>query len=80
MLEAKAKDHGHRRKCSQKNFFSGDLQKKKILKKILRVLQLGSRGFYVQAYADDVAVLFTGAVMLWITSVCSVVRNNQSVN
>ena len=30
MLEAKAKDQGHKRKCSQKkglqNFFSGDLQ------------------------------------------------------
>ena len=28
--------------------------------------QLGSRGFYVQAYADDLAVLVTGADMLWI--------------
>ena len=33
------------------------------------MLKLGSRGFYVQAYADDLAVLVTGADMLWITSV-----------
>ena len=32
MLEAK--DHGHRRKCSKKIFFSGDLQKKGGLQKI----------------------------------------------
>ena len=31
------------------------------------MLQLGSRGFHVQAYADDLAVLVTGADMLWIT-------------
>ena len=30
------------------------------------MLELRSRGFYVQAYADDLAVLFTGADMLWI--------------
>ena len=30
------------------------------------MLELRSRGFYVQAYADDLAVLITGADMLWI--------------
>ena len=30
------------------------------------LLELRSRGFYVQAYADDLAVLVTGADMLWI--------------
>ena len=30
------------------------------------LLELCSRGFYVQAYADDLAVLVTGADMLWI--------------
>ena len=30
------------------------------------LLALRSRGFYVQAYADDLAVLVTGADMLWI--------------
>ena len=30
------------------------------------LLELRSRGFYVQAYADDPAVLVTGADMLWI--------------
>ena len=30
------------------------------------LLELPSRGFYVQAYADDLAVLVTGADMLWI--------------
>ena len=30
------------------------------------LLQLRSSGFYVQAYADDLAVLVTGADMLWI--------------
>ena len=63
MLEAK--DHGHRRNCSQKKkiFFSGDLQKK-VFKKLL--LELRSTGFYVQAYADDLAVLVLGIDMLWI--------------
>ena len=45
-----------------------NLQKKKKLglpKKFLVVLELCSRGFYVQAYADDLAVLVTGADMLW---------------
>ena len=31
-----------------------------------RLLELRSRGFYVQAYANDLAVLVTGADMLWI--------------
>ena len=31
------------------------------------LLELRSRGFYVQAYADDLAILVTGADMLWIT-------------
>ena len=30
------------------------------------LLELRSRGVYVQAYADDLAVLVTGADMLWI--------------
>ena len=30
------------------------------------LLELRSMGFYVQAYADDLAVLVTGADMLWI--------------
>ena len=30
------------------------------------LLELRSRGFYVQADADDLAVLVTGAVMFWI--------------
>ena len=30
------------------------------------MLELRSRGFYVQAYADDLAVLVTGADILWI--------------
>ena len=30
------------------------------------LLELHSRGFYVQAYTDDLAVLVTGADMLWI--------------
>ena len=31
------------------------------------MLELGSKGFYVQAYSDDLAVLVAGADMLWIT-------------
>ena len=30
------------------------------------LLELRSRGFYVQAYADNLAVLVTGTDMLWI--------------
>ena len=47
----------NRRKCSQK---------KKVFKKIFASVELRSRGFYVQAFADDLAVLVTGADMLWI--------------
>ena len=43
-----------------------NLQKKLGLpKKCLLMLELRSRGFYVQAYADDLAVLATGADMFW---------------
>ena len=63
--EAKAEDRpsrgqGHRRKCSQKNFLFRRSQKKSS-KKFLLVLELRSRGFYVH-----LAVLVTGADMLWI--------------
>ena len=44
-------------------FFSGALQKK-IVKNCLPVLELSSRGFFVQAYADDLAVLVTNADIL----------------
>ena len=63
------KDQEHRRKCSsKKNFFFTRFPKlkKSFQKKFLLVLELRSRGFYVQAYADDLAVLVTGADMLWI--------------
>ena len=40
------------------------ISKKKSSKKFWLVLEFGSRGFYVQAYADDLAVLVTGADML----------------
>ena len=49
---------------SEKNFFTGDLQNKRSSKKFWLVLELWSRGFYVQAYADDLAVLVTVADML----------------
>ena len=39
---------------------------KRSSKKLLLVLELCSRSVYVQAYADDLAVLFTGADMVWI--------------
>ena len=55
MLEAN--DQGHRRNRSPK---------KNVFKKFLLVLELRGRGFYVQAYAHDLAVLVTGADMLWI--------------
>ena len=50
---------------SKKIFFQA-ISKKKVFKIYLLVLELRSRGFYVQAYADDLAVLDTGADMLWI--------------
>ena len=47
MLEAKAKDQGHKRKCSpkkKKNFFSGDLQKKKkVFTKIFQAISTKKR-------------------------------------
>ena len=49
---------------SKKNFVSGDLKKKGSSKKFLLMLEWRSRGFYVQAYADDLAVLVTGVDML----------------
>ena len=76
MLEAKAKDQGHRRKCSQKKkFFFQAISKKKVFKKVLLVLKLRSRGFYVQAYADDVAVLVLGADVLWIRGMAQKAKN-----
>ena len=52
----------------KKNFFLGDLHKKKVFKNFFASarVSLRSRGFNVQAYADDLAVLVTGADMLWI--------------
>ena len=69
-LEAKdknARDQGPRTQAqvfSKKIFFQAI--SKKGLQKILLVLELRNRGFYVQAYADDLAVLVLGADMLWI--------------
>ena len=56
-------------------FLSGDLKKKGLQKKFLLVLELRSRGFYVQAYADDLAVLVTGADMLWIRGMAQKATN-----
>ena len=39
------------------------------------LLELHSRGFYVQAYADDPAVLVTGAEMLWIRGMAQTAIN-----
>ena len=66
----------------RKNFLYGDKIKREVVKGnpqggilspflwncVLNnlLLELRSRGFYVQAYADDLAVLVTGADMLWI--------------
>ena len=61
-----AKDQEHRRKCSPNKFFFLAISKKKSSKKFLLVLKLRCRGFYVQAYTDDLAVLVTGTDMLWI--------------
>ena len=49
-----------------KKFFFRRSQKKRTSKIFLLELELRSRGFYVQAYADDLAVLVLGADMLWI--------------
>ena len=62
MLEAKDKGAS----VLQTKFFFWQSQKKRSSKKFLLVLELRSRGFYVQAYTDDLAVLVTGTDMLWI--------------
>ena len=64
MLDAKAKNTGAI--VLKKKFFFRRSQKKRSSKKVLLVLELRSRGLYVQAYADDLAVLVLGADMLWI--------------
>ena len=63
-----ARGQGHRRKRSPKKFFfrPSPKIKKRSRKNFLLLLELRSRGFYVQANADDLAVLVTGADMLWI--------------
>ena len=66
MLEAK--DQGHRRKCSQKKIIFQAISKKRSSKKVLLVLELRSRGLYVQ-YADDLAVSVLGADKLWIRGI-----------
>ena len=48
MLEAKAKDQGHKRKCSTKKKglhknFSGDLKKKKVFTKIFQAISTNKR-------------------------------------
>ena len=57
-----------------KNFFQA-ISKKTSSKKVLLVLELRSRGFYVQAYADDLPVLVLGADMLWIRGMAQKERN-----
>ena len=42
------------------------ISKKRSSKTFLLVLELRGRGFYVQAYADNLEVLVTGADRLWI--------------
>ena len=49
---------------SKKIFFRRS--QKKSSKKFLLVLELRSKGFYLQVYADDLAVLVTDVDMLWI--------------
>ena len=51
---------------SSKKIFFKAISKKRSSEKVLLVLELHSGGFYVQAYADDLAVLVLGADMLWI--------------
>ena len=66
----RTKDTGASVLRKKKIFFQAILKKTitifKSLKDILLVLELRIRGFYVQAYAVDLAVLVTGADMLWI--------------
>ena len=59
---ARGQDQGPR---TQAQVFSKKKEKLGLPKKFLLVLELSSRGFYVQAYANDLAVLVTGADMLW---------------
>ena len=66
-----AKDQGHRRKCCRKKIFFRRSPNKSLQKKFLLVLELRSRGFYLQTYADDLAVLVTGADLLWIRGMAS---------
>ena len=42
------------------------------------LLELHSKGFYVQAYADDLTVLVTGADMLWIRGLVQKAINNAT--
>ena len=63
---ARGRGQGHRRKCSQEKIFFRRSPKKRSSKYFFLVLELHSRGVYVQAYADDLEVLVTGADMLCI--------------
>ena len=71
MLEAKTKAR------TQAQVFSKKKKKKRSSKKFLLVQELRSRSFYVQAYADDLAVLVTGADMLWIRDMAQKAINVQ---
>ena len=51
---------------NKKAIFFRRSPKKRSSNKFLLVLELRSWGFYARAYADDLAVLVTGADMLWI--------------
>ena len=42
------------------------------------MLELRSRGFYIQAYADDLAMLVSGADMLWIRSMAQKAINTST--
>ena len=59
---------------NKKKFF----QKKRSSKKFLLLLELRSRGFYVQVYADDLAVLVTGADKLWMKAMAQKAINNAA--
>ena len=71
MLEAK--DTGE--VFPKKKFYLRRSEKKGLQKKVLLVLELHSRGFHVQAYADDLAVLVLRADMLWIRGMAQKERN-----
>ena len=72
MLEAKTKARTQAQVFSKKK-----KKKKRSSKKFLLVQELRSRGFYVQAYADDLAVLVTGVDMLWIRDMAQKAINVQ---